>query len=89
MAAEMPQFMQAHAFRCARKAYDGLDKFSSRKIAHDVKKEFDKVYGPAWHCIVGMSFGSFVTHSRGCFVYFSMEKVIVMLFKTGVRTKNS
>lgn len=38
MAAEMPQFMQVHAFRCARKAYDGLDKFSSRKIAHDVKK---------------------------------------------------
>lgn len=38
MAADMPQFMQAHAFRCARRAYDGLDKFSSRQIAHDIKK---------------------------------------------------
>ncbi|XP_062015775.1 uncharacterized protein LOC133732275 [Rosa rugosa] len=26
-------------------------------------KEFDGVYGPAWHCIVGINFGSFVTHS--------------------------
>lgn len=49
------------------------------------KQEFDKVYGPTWHCIVGTSFGSFVTHSRGCFLYFSMDKIIVMLFKTKIR----
>uniref|UniRef100_K3XRW7 Dynein light chain n=1 Tax=Setaria italica TaxID=4555 RepID=K3XRW7_SETIT len=48
-------------------------------------KEFDKVYGPTWHCIVGTSYGSFVTHSRGCFLYFSMDKIIVMLFKTKIR----
>ncbi|CAL4975900.1 unnamed protein product [Urochloa decumbens] len=85
MAADMPPFMQLHAFRCAKRSHDSLDKFSSRQLAHDVKKEFDKVYGPTWHCIVGTSYGSFVTHSRGCFLYFSMDKIIVMLFKTKIR----
>lgn len=85
MAADMPPFMQLHAFRCAKRSFDSLDKFSSRQLAHDVKKEFDKVYGPTWHCIVGTSYGSFVTHSRGCFLYFSMDKIIVMLFKTKIR----
>jgi len=85
MAADMPPFMQLHAFRCAKRSHDSLDKFSSRQLAHDVKKEFDKVYGPTWHCIVGTNYGSFVTHSRGCFLYFSMDKIIVMLFKTKIR----
>ncbi|KAF3510375.1 hypothetical protein F2Q69_00000848 [Brassica cretica] len=63
LAADMPGFMQAHAFRCARTTLDSLEKFSSKHMAFNLKKEFDKGYGPAWHCIVGSSFGSFVTHS--------------------------
>ncbi|XP_039122770.1 uncharacterized protein LOC120259263 [Dioscorea cayenensis subsp. rotundata] len=85
MAADMPDFMQVHAFRCARRAYDDVhidNKFSSKKMAHDIKKEFDKVYGVTWHCVVGTSYGSFVTHSTGCFLYFSVEKMLVMLFRT-------
>ncbi|KFK26255.1 hypothetical protein AALP_AA8G223400 [Arabis alpina] len=69
LAADMPGFMQAHAFRCARTTLDGLEKFSSKHMAFNLKKEFDKGYGPAWHCIVGSSFGSFVTHSTGCNLY--------------------
>ncbi|KAM0026300.1 putative dynein ATPase [Helianthus debilis subsp. tardiflorus] len=48
-------------------------------------REFDKVYGPAWHCIVGSNFGSFVTHATGCFLYFSMEKLYILVFKTKVK----
>lgn len=48
-------------------------------------QEFDKVHGPAWHCIVGSSFGSFVTHSTGCFLYFSMEKLYILLFRTKIQ----
>ncbi|MCD7472067.1 hypothetical protein HAX54_012955 [Datura stramonium] len=62
---DMPGFMQVHAFKCARTTYDSLEKFSSKHMAYNMKKEFDKVYGPAWHCIVGSSFGSYVTHSTG------------------------
>ncbi|XP_057485195.1 uncharacterized protein LOC130771576 isoform X1 [Actinidia eriantha] len=82
---DMPGFMQVHAFRCARTTYDSLEKFSSKHMAYNMKKEFDKVYGPAWHCMVGSSFGSFVTHSTGCFLYFSMEKLYILVFKTKVQ----
>ncbi|GMI92788.1 hypothetical protein like AT5G20110 [Hibiscus trionum] len=85
LVSDMPGFMQVHAFRCARRTYDSLDKFSSRHMAYNIKKEFDKVYGLTWHCIVGSNFGSFVTHSTGCFLYFSMEKLYILIFKTKVR----
>ncbi|XVF49293.1 hypothetical protein PTKIN_Ptkin03bG0256700 [Pterospermum kingtungense] len=85
LVSDMPGFMQVHAFRCARRTYDSLEKFSSRHMAYNMKKEFDKVYGPAWHCIVGSNFGSFVTHSTGCFLYFSMEKLYILVFKTKVQ----
>ncbi|OVA11946.1 Dynein light chain [Macleaya cordata] len=91
--AEMPPFMQTHAVTCARNAYDSLDKFSSKTLASTLKKEFDGVYGPAWHCIVGTSFGTFVTHSVGGFLYFSLDhhhhhhhnKLYFLLFKTTVK----
>ncbi|XP_030458014.1 uncharacterized protein LOC115678735 [Syzygium oleosum] len=86
VAVDMPPFMQIHAVDCARKASDSLEKFSCRALACTLKKEFDGVYGPAWHCIVGTSFGSFVTHSVGGFMYFSMDqKMYVLLFKTTVQ----
>ncbi|TKY54881.1 Dynein light chain LC6, flagellar outer arm [Spatholobus suberectus] len=85
LVSDMPSFMQVHAFRCARRTYDSLEKFSSKHIAHNIKKEFDKAYGPVWHCIVGSNFGSFVTHSTGCFLYFSMENLYILLFKTKVK----
>ncbi|XP_030515149.2 uncharacterized protein LOC115728876 [Rhodamnia argentea] len=85
MVADMPGFMQVHAFRCARTTYDSLEKFSAKHMAYNIKKEFDKVYGPAWHCIVGSNFGSFVTHATGGFLYFSMEKLYILLFKTKVQ----
>ncbi|XP_019052905.1 PREDICTED: uncharacterized protein LOC104595354 [Nelumbo nucifera] len=85
LVADMPAFMQVHAFRCARRTYDSLQKFSSKHMAYNLKKEFDGVYGPAWHCIVGSSFGSFVTHSTGYFLYFSMEKIFVLVYRTKVQ----
>ncbi|XP_028784099.1 uncharacterized protein LOC114740135 isoform X2 [Neltuma alba] len=77
---------QIHAVDCARKALDSMEKFTSKTLALALKKEFDGAYGPAWHCIVGTSFGSFVTHSVGGFLYFSMDqKLYVLLFKTTVQ----
>ncbi|XP_059443545.1 uncharacterized protein LOC132175585 [Corylus avellana] len=83
---DMPPFMQIHAADCARKACDSLEKLSSKTLALTIKKEFDGVYGPAWHCIVGTSFGSFVTHSVGGFMYFSVDqKLYILMFKTTVQ----
>ncbi|KAL2515939.1 uncharacterized protein Fot_29910 [Forsythia ovata] len=86
VAVDMPPFMQIHAVDCARKTHDSLEKFTSKTLAFALKKEFDGVYRPAWHCIVGTGFGSFVTHSVGGFIYFSMDhKLYVLLFKTTVQ----
>lgn len=38
IAADMPPFMQLHAVRCARRVHDGMDRFSPRQMAHDLKK---------------------------------------------------
>ncbi|PIM97995.1 Dynein light chain type 1 [Handroanthus impetiginosus] len=86
VAVDMPPPMQIHAVDCARKTHDSLEKFTSKALALTLKKEFDGAYGPAWHCIVGTSFGSFVTHSVGGFLYFSMDhKLYILLFKTTVQ----
>ena len=49
----------------------------------DIKKEFDKKYGPTWHCIVGRNFGSYVTHETKHFIYLYMGQVAILLFKSG------
>ncbi|KAK4736368.1 hypothetical protein R3W88_000065 [Solanum pinnatisectum] len=90
-ASDMPFSLQNHAFKCAR---DNLDatmacgKLDSKRLALALKKEFDSSYGLAWHCIVGTSFGSYVTHSIGGFLYFSIDKVYVLLFRTAVEPLN-
>jgi len=43
---------------------------------------FDEQHGKHWHCVVGKAFGSFVTHDSGCFTYFYLGEVAVLLFKT-------
>ncbi|XP_020090679.1 histone-lysine N-methyltransferase, H3 lysine-79 specific [Ananas comosus] len=83
-AADMPLALQKRAFRCARETLAAMPKLDSKRLALALKKEFDSLYGPAWHCIVGTSFGSYVTHSLGGFLYFSIDKAYVLLFRTAV-----
>ncbi|XP_051209265.1 uncharacterized protein [Lolium perenne] len=84
-AADMPAAMQRRALRLA---YDAVaaatPRVDGKRLALALKKEFDTAYGPAWHCIVGTSFGSYVTHSLGGFLYFSVDKVHILLFRTAV-----
>ncbi|KAK4338872.1 hypothetical protein RND71_040334 [Anisodus tanguticus] len=54
-----------------------------KDVAELIKKEFDKKYGPTWHCIVGKNFGSYVTHETNHFVYFYLDSKAVLLFKSG------
>ncbi|KAL9678243.1 hypothetical protein QQ045_016085 [Rhodiola kirilowii] len=86
-AADMPASLQLRAFKCAQENIGSVSKsgkVDSKRIALALKKEFDLEYGPAWHCIVGTSFGSYVTHSLGGFLYFSIDDVYVLLFRTAV-----
>ncbi|XP_031496915.1 uncharacterized protein LOC116262043 [Nymphaea colorata] len=83
-ASDMPTHLQNRAFRCAREMLDSMEKLDSKCLALAIKREFDSSCGPAWHCIVGTSFGSYVTHTTGGFLYFSIDKVYILLFKTAV-----
>ncbi|KAK6936308.1 Dynein light chain, type 1/2 [Dillenia turbinata] len=85
--ADMPVVMQERALRHTRGLLDADPKTrpNPTHMALALKKEFDGAFGVAWHCIVGKSFGSFVTHSSGGFIYFSMDKLSFLLFKTEVR----
>lgn len=79
--ADMSANMQDDSVKVALSA---LDKFNIEKdIAAYIKKEFDKKYGPTWHCIVGRNFGSYVTHETKHFIYFYLGQVAILLFKSG------
>ncbi|KAK3158295.1 hypothetical protein QOZ80_2AG0135250 [Eleusine coracana subsp. coracana] len=83
-AADMALPLQRRAIRLAYEAIAAMPRLDSKRLALALKKEFDTAYGPAWHCIVGTSFGSYVTHSLGGFLYFSVDKVYILLFRTAV-----
>lgn len=54
-----------------------------RDMAMFIKQEFDRRYQPTWHCIVGRHFGSFVSHETSGFIYFYIDKLAVLLFRSG------
>lgn len=57
---DMSEDMQQESVDVASAA---LEKYNIEKdIAAQIKKEFDKRYGPTWHVVVGRNFGSYVTH---------------------------
>ncbi|KAK1442089.1 protein inhibitor of neuronal nitric oxide synthase like protein [Babesia gibsoni] len=65
-------------------AEEALMKFQVEKdIASYIKKEFDQRFQPTWHCVVGKSFGSYVTHEKNCFIYFYTGNTAILLFKNG------
>ncbi|CAN4104178.1 unnamed protein product [Withania somnifera] len=85
--ADMPFAMQEHALRYAATLliHPTTQPPNPTLLARSLKKEFDSMYGRAWHCVVGKSFGSFVTHSPGGFLYFSLDPFSFLLFKTEVQ----
>lgn len=65
-------------------ANDALENEPMEKdVASSIKKTFDARRGPTWHCIVGRNFGSYVTHETGGFIYFYLDQIAVLLFKSG------
>ncbi|KAF8571895.1 hypothetical protein P879_01378 [Paragonimus westermani] len=78
--AEMSEESQEDAVHTAAEALDRFQEVT--EIPEFIKKEFDKKYGPSWHCIVGTNFCSYFTHLQECFVYFSLNGRDYLLFKT-------
>jgi dynein light chain LC8-type len=79
---DMSEDMQAEATDMAVNAMREF-KNVEKDVAVALRKEFEKKYGPTWHCIVGKRFGSFVTHETAHFIYFYLGQTAFLLFKTG------
>lgn len=79
-ASDMGDEMQQEVFRIAEEAM--REHTLEREIASVIKKEMDSRYGHTWHVIVGRSFGSYVTHEKGRFVYFYVGPLALLVFKT-------
>ncbi|CAF1476362.1 unnamed protein product [Adineta ricciae] len=79
---EMSPEMEQRAVDVAAEAFDVCN--NEKEVASHIKKEFDKHYNGTWHCIVGRSFGSFVTHERQCFIYFTLEPFDIVLYRIGL-----
>ncbi|CBI36123.3 hypothetical protein AAG906_023750 [Vitis piasezkii] len=78
---DMPVKMQIQAMACASQALDIYDVLDYKSIAAYIKKEFDMIYGTGWQCVVGSNFGCFFTHSKGTFIYFTLETLNFLIFK--------
>ncbi|KAL9264240.1 Dynein light chain LC6, flagellar outer arm-like protein [Drosera capensis] len=81
---DMPLKMQIQAMASASQALDLYDVLDCRSIAAHIKKEFDKRHGEGWQCVVGSNFGCFFSHTKGTFVYFTLETLSFLIFKGAV-----
>ncbi|XP_073317533.1 dynein light chain 1, cytoplasmic-like [Primulina huaijiensis] len=78
---DMPLKMQIQAMASASRALDLYDVLDCESLAAHIKKEFDKRYGNGWQCVVGSNFGCFFTHTKGSFIYFTVETLNFLIFK--------
>ncbi|KAL7114151.1 hypothetical protein ACP275_04G102000 [Erythranthe tilingii] len=78
---DMPLKMQIQAMASASQALDLYDVLDYTSMAAHIKKEFDRRYGSGWQCVVGSNFGCFFTHSKGSFIYFTLETLSFLIFK--------
>lgn len=71
------------------KASEAMEKFivdgnkkELKEIAAFLKREFDKKFGTTWQCIVGNSFGAWVTYEKGNYIYFYIGQWAILLYKS-------
>ncbi|WVF65318.1 hypothetical protein IAT40_000044 [Kwoniella sp. CBS 6097] len=77
---DMSEEMQQKAVDVVVASLDHHDQ--EKDMAMYIKKEFDRLYGTTWHCVVGKNFGSFVTHETKNFIYFYLGPIAILLWKT-------
>lgn len=79
-AADMPQEMQRAAVESASQA---VKLYSTEKhVAESIKQDFDQMFQPTWHCVVGRNWGSCVTHSKQCYVRMAYRDMTILLYRS-------
>ncbi|KAJ0031986.1 hypothetical protein Pint_12798 [Pistacia integerrima] len=86
---DMPLKMQTQAMTSASQALDLYEVSDTVSIAAHIKKDFDKMYGHGWQCVVGRNFSCFFTHFKGSFIYFALESLNFLIFKGASSSSSS
>ncbi|KAK4047399.1 Dynein light chain [Microbotryomycetes sp. JL201] len=73
--------MQQKAIEIAKEALQNNK--IEKDIASHIKREADKLWEPTWHVVIGRSFGSYVTHTSGNFIYMYINQLAFLIFKAG------
>lgn len=70
-AADMSEERQATIIDICREA---LLKYTvESEVAAHIKKGVEAIDSPTWHCVVGVSFGSYVAHTRDHFLHLKIR----------------
>ena len=77
---DMTKEMKADAIECA-KAWIAKCR-TEKEMAIFIKRYFDHTYEPAWNCVVGKNFGSFVSHKPTKHIFFYIGEKGIMIFQT-------
>jgi dynein light chain LC8-type len=78
--AEIPQETSDAAIALVKAA---MEKYQIEKdIATEVKKKSDEKFGGTWHVVVGRNFGCSITHDTRYVLFFQIDLMHVMMFKS-------
>ncbi|ODQ47769.1 hypothetical protein PICMEDRAFT_15668 [Pichia membranifaciens NRRL Y-2026] len=79
--ADMEQEQQTEALEIASTLYAEL-KSKQSELASALKGKLDETFGGPWHVVVGKSFSSSVSHEKNGFIYFYIENLAFLCFRT-------
>ncbi|KAF6775783.1 hypothetical protein AHF37_04697 [Paragonimus kellicotti] len=78
---DMSQDLTKEATKRIQELMDQLK--DPKRVGSQLKQEFDKMHGRAWHCVVGRDFHSFISYEKGTFLDVACGDYNFILFKSG------
>lgn len=81
--ARVPHLLRARPAETTRRLLEPITDWQSQgdEVVQALKREFDTLWSPSWHVIIGKNFGSRVTHEARRMVFFYIGDRAVLIFK--------
>ncbi|KAL1461666.1 hypothetical protein WDU94_013538 [Cyamophila willieti] len=77
MQTEMLEYAMSNTMKGIKHLKNEMD------LAFLLRVKFEHKYGLYWHCLVGMHFQGEILHEADCYLYMTLGKMKVLLFKSG------
>ena len=77
---EIPADIKDQAIALVKSAMEAHE--IEKDVATTVKKKCDEKFGGTWHIVVGRNFGCSITHDTRYVLFFQINLMHVMLFKS-------